>query len=51
MLGYLTTDENFQSEHKFAGVEGNWKVLNHKHLHRLQNLYFDLNDEKLVYRY
>jgi len=22
-----------------------------KHLHRLQNLYFELNDEKLVYRY
>jgi len=46
-LGYISTDNHFQTEYKMAGVEGDWKLLNIKYLHQLQNLYFALTGQEL----
>ena len=47
ILGYTTTDDNLQAEYKFAGVEGDWKMIDIKYLHQLQNLYFALTGQEL----
>ena len=49
ILGFITTDEHFHTEYKCAGVEGDWKLLDIKSLHQLQNLYFALTGEELNY--
>jgi hypothetical protein len=48
VLGFLTTDSHFQTELKFAGTEGDWRVLDITSLHQLQNLYFCLVGEELL---
>jgi hypothetical protein len=46
VLGFLTTDDNFQAEYCFAGI-GKWTVLDLKFVHQLQNLYFALTGTEL----
>lgn len=46
VLGYLTTDDNLQLEHRVAGTES-WKLLDIKHVHQLQNLYWCLVGKEL----
>jgi hypothetical protein len=48
VLGFLTHDDNFQCEFKFAGAEGNWKLLEIKYVHQLQNLFFALTGTELT---
>jgi len=50
VLGFLTTDSNFQTEFKFAGTElpFKWNLLNITSLHQLQNLYFALTQTELL---
>lgn len=47
LLGYLTTEDNLQSEWKFSGTDCSWNLLNIKYVHQLQNLFFALTGEEL----
>lgn len=47
ILGFLTTEDNLQTEYKLSGAVDQWKLLNIKFLHQLQNLYFALTGEEL----
>lgn len=50
LLGFISTDDNLQAEWKFGGTDGGWNLINIKHLHQLQNLYFALTGEELTFK-
>lgn len=45
-LHFITTDDNFQFE--FTCPELEWKILDVKFVHQLQNLYFNLTGKELI---
>ena len=49
VLGFITTEDVFQTEIKCAGIirENPWRLLNISSLHQLQNLYFALAGDEL----
>lgn len=50
IIGFITTDNHFQTEYKMAGVEGNWKLLDIPYLHQLQNLFYSLTGKELNFQ-